>query len=123
MKKTVIRVIALTLVAIMMIGTLAACANRLSGEYSSNYEVAGQSITTTYKFKGKNVEIETKTVFLGNINTEKTEATYEINENADGTLEITFFFEENGETSTKTYTFEKEDEYIKIGGSQYNKNK
>ena len=122
MKKTVLKVIALTLVAIMMVGTLAACAKTLSGEYSSTYEVAGQSITTTYKFKGKNVEIETKTVFLGNINTEKTEATYEINENADGTLEITFFFEEDGETDSKTYTFEEEDEYIKIGGSQYNKN-
>ena len=121
MKKTLVRVLAFALVAVMLVCTLASCGKKLSGEYVGEIEILGQSASVTYKFSGKNVDIITKTTILGQVNTETVEATYEIVENDDGTMEITFTTEVDGKEESNTVTFEEGDGYIKLGGVQYNK--
>jgi uncharacterized lipoprotein YehR (DUF1307 family) len=121
MKKTLVRVIALALVTVMLVCALASCSKTLSGEYSAEVEILGQKASVTYKFSGNDVEVTTKTTILGQVNTETEEATYEIVENEDGTMEITFSVEEDGEIKTNTVTFEEGEDYIKLGGIQYNK--
>ena len=97
MKKTLVRVLAFALVAVMLVCTLASCGKKLSGEYVGEIEILGQ------------------------VNTETVEATYEIVENDDGTMEITFTTEVDGKEESNTVTFEEGDGYIKLGGVQYNK--
>lgn len=116
MKKTV-RIAALMLVLVMTVFVLASCGNKPKGEYTAKVEIAGQSVETTYDFGGKNYTCTVKTTFLGTVNTEVTEGTYEIIEAEDGTLEIALTIDDK----TSTFTYEKADEYIKIGGVQYNK--
>lgn len=116
MKKTV-RIAALMLVLVMTVFVLASCGNKPKGEYTVKVEIAGQSVETTYDFGGKNYTCTVKTTFLGTVNTEVTEGTYEIIEAEDGSLEIALTVDDK----TSTFTYEKADEYIKIGGVQYNK--
>ena len=58
--KTMIKVMAVALLAVMMCTVLASCTT-ISGTYSATYESEGflglgaGSYTTTYEFKGKNV--------------------------------------------------------------------
>jgi len=113
------RIISTLLVCALLVGcmlTLVACGNILNGTYSDKTEFMGQSVETSYTFKGKNVTIEVKTVLGGKVESESIEGTYKI----DGD-EITFTLEEDGETKTETFTFEKGDDYIKIAGIKYTK--
>ena len=113
------RIISTLLVCVLLVGcvlTLASCGTRLSGTYSAESEIMGQSIETSYTFKGKNVTVEVKTTVLGVVNSESVEGTYEI----DGD-EITFTMEKDGETESQTVTFEKGDDYIKLAGVKYTK--
>ena len=121
MRKTLVRVITLALVAVMLVCALASCSKTLSGEYTSEIEIAGQKASVTYKFSGNDVTVITKTTILGQVNTEEVEGTYEIVENEDGTMEIKFTREVDGKPETNTLTFEEGEDYIKIGGVQYNK--
>lgn len=117
------KIISAILVCVLLVGcmfTLASCGNKPSGAYEATVEVLGQKVTTTYDFGGKKVEITIKTTVLGSVNTETSEAKYEINETSDG-LEITFITEVDGEEKSQTYTYEKGDGYIKIGGVEYTK--
>lgn len=114
------RILSVFLACVLLVGcvfALASCGNKPSGAYEGKLEILGQSSTVTYDFGGSKVEITTKTTILGTVNTESEECKYEINETDDG-LEITFTYEDD---ETATFTYEKGDDYIKIGGIQYNK--
>ena len=123
MKKTFIKVITLTLVAIMLVCSLASCGKKVeSGSYEAEIEVLGQSWNVTYTFKGSKVEAVNKITLLGNVTTETAEGKYEIVENDDGTMEITFEFEEENDSfENKTVTYTEGDGYIELGGVKYNK--
>ena len=122
MKNTLIKLLAVAVVAVMLVATLASCGKSLSGAYSSKIELLGQSWDVTYTFKGSKVEAVSKATLLGKVTTEESVGEYEIIENADGSLEIKIDFEdENSLFRDGTYTLEQGDDYIKIGGVQYNK--
>ena len=123
MKKTFIKVLTLTLVAIMLVCSLASCGKKVeSGSYEAEIEVLGQSWNVTYTFKGSKVEAVNKITFLGNVSTETAEGKYEIVENDDGTMEITFEFEEENDSfENKTVTYKEGEGYIELGGIRYNK--
>lgn len=110
------------LVMVMLVCSMAACGKSLSGSYESEVELLGQSWNVTYTFKGKNVEAVSKVTILGNVQNTTSTGTYELVENADGTMEITIDFENETDLfKDGTFTFEEAEEYIKIGKSQYNK--
>ena len=116
--------LSVVLVCAMLFGcviSLASCGNKPSGKYQNKVELLGQSVTTTYNFKLSKVIVTVETEVLGSIDTEETEYKYKVNKKDDGTLSIDFTGEVDGEEKTQTYTFEKGDDYIKIGGVQYNK--
>lgn len=120
---TMKRIISTLLVCVLLLGcvlTLASCGKMLSGTYSNKAELFGQSVETSYTFKGNKVTAEVKTTIAGNVNTTTKEGKYAIE---DG--EITFTFEEDGEEKSETYTFEEGEKndvkYIKIAGVQYDK--
>lgn len=122
MRNTVKKVLVLALVAIMLVGSFAGCGKSLSGSYEAKIEFLGQSWNVTYTFSGKKVEAVSKITILGAVDTTTCVGTYEITENADGSLEITFDYEEESDLfKDGTYTLTETDEYIKIGESQYNK--
>jgi len=122
MKKLSKKVLALALVAVMMLGCLAGCGKTISGSYEAKLEFLGQSWNVTYTFSGKKVEAVSKVTILGNVKNETSTGTYEITETADGSLEITFDFEEETDLfKDSTYTFVQEESYIQIGDSQYSK--
>lgn len=122
MKNTLIKLLSIALVALMLVATLVSCGKSLSGAYSSKIELLGQSWDVTYTFKGSKIEAVSKATLLGKVTTEEAFGEYEITENADGSLEIEIDFEdENSLFRDGTYTLEKGEDYIKIGGVQYNK--
>ena len=108
------KILSVVLACALLVGclfTLASCGG-VSGSYSAELSVLGQSASTTYDFHGSKVDIITKTTILGNINTETVEASYKVD--GDEIIITT------GDKSN-TYTFEKGDGYIKIAGVQYTK--
>ena len=120
------RIISAVLVCVLLVGcmfALASCGKTLSGKYSADaFGVAG----TSYEFSGKKVDI--KFTVLGFEKTVSGE--YEIAENDDGELEITFTFasdEEDADDFKGTHSFSEGEEdgvkYIKIGGIKYKKAK
>lgn len=123
MKKTFVKILSLALIAVMMVCVFTGCAKKVpSGSYSAELEAMGQSWKVTYTFKGGKVEAENKITFLGKVNTETSTGTYEIKENDDGTMEITFDFEE--ETSAfkdGTVIYEEGEDFIKLAGVKYTK--
>jgi major membrane immunogen (membrane-anchored lipoprotein) len=118
--KNMIRIASVALVCVMLVCMLASCGNKPYGAYEAKVELFGQSVSTTYDFKGSNVEITVKTTVLGTVNTEVSEAKYEIHETADG-LEITFITEKDGEEQKSTYTYKKGEGFIKIADVEYTK--
>lgn len=116
--KTTVRVVALMLVLTMTVFMFAACGNKPSGEYYAKVEVMGQSSETTLKFSGNKVTTTTNTTIAGYTTTETSEGTFEIVENDNGDLQIVVTVD--GEKSP-AISYEKGDDYIKIGGVQYNK--
>lgn len=123
MKKTFIKILTLTLIAVMLVCSLASCGKKVSsGSYEAEIEVLGQSWNVTYTFKGNKVEAVNKITLLGNVNSETAKGKYEIVENADGSMEITFKFEEeNNSFKNKTVTYKEGDGYIELGGVKYTK--
>ena len=122
MKKTMLKLAAVMLAVVMMTAIFASCAKTLSGSYQADASLFGQGVDVTYTFSGSKVTVTSKVTLLGTVNTEEIEGTYEIVENEDGSMEITFDFEE--ETATLrdgTYTFSEGEDYIKIAGVQYGK--
>ena len=122
MKNYLKKIVTTALVMVMLVCSMAACGKSLSGSYESEVELLGQSWNVTYTFKGKNVEAVSKVTILGNVQNTTSTGTYELVENADGTMEITIDFENETDLfKDGTFTFEEAEEYIKIGKSQYNK--
>ena len=122
MKKTLVRVLTLTLVAVMLVTMLASCGKKLSGSYESEVSILGQSYNITYTFSGSKVDVVSKLTLLGKVTTTEYAGEYEIAEKDDGTMEITFTFEQDDDTvKSGTYVFEEGETFIKIGAVQYNK--
>ena len=114
--------LALTLTAVLLVCTLISCGKTVSGTYASEIDVLGQKWEVTYKFSGKNVEAESKATILGQVNSKTAKGTYEITENDNGTMEITFNFEEETDIfKNKTLTFSEGEDYIKLAGIKYEK--
>ncbi len=123
MKKTFLKVLTISLVAVMLVCTLASCAKTVpAGSYDAQIEIFGQKWTVTYTFKGNKVEAVNKATVLGNVKTETVEGKYKITENSDGSMEITFEFEKETDLfKNETVTFEEGEGYIKLGLVTYNK--
>lgn len=126
--KTMTRVVAVALVAVIMTMMLASCGNTLSGTYEAETElnliIVKTTVKYTYEFKGKNVTLTTAST-TGSTTTTKTQSgTYEINEDK---ITITWTQDvetgENGDGTVKsgTYDFAKGDGYIVIGELKLNK--
>ena len=114
MKKS-IRILAVAMVALMLCMALVSCGKTLSGEYSADGGILGE---TTYSFSGKKVEISYKSI-LGTVTT--IDAEYEIE---DDKITITLPEDEDDEDAKKlggTFAFEETDDGIKIGVIEYKK--
>ena len=122
MKKMLLKVLTLSLVAVMLACVLASCGKMIIGSYETQTELLGQKVTVTYTFKFNKVEAVSKTTILGQVNSETVEGTYKITENGDGSMEITFDFEKETDLfKNETVTFEEGEDYIKLGLVQYDK--
>ncbi len=117
------KILALTLVLVMMVCVFASCGKKLSGSYEGKINIGVAEWTVTYTFSGSKVNVERKaTTILGTVDTVEYAGTYEIAEADDGKMEITFTFETEDDTiKSGTYTFEEGESFIKIGIAQYNK--
>ena len=122
MKKS-IRILAVALIAVMLCVCLASCGNTLKGEYESKLGALGL-IRNTMEFEGENVTVK---YWVSDIAVTTVEGTYTIKDD-----KITFdFVDESGvehkdakdflATLTGELTFEKGDDYVKIGGVEYTK--
>ena len=116
--KTVLKVMAVALLAVMMCAVLASCGTTLKGTYSAETKVLLLDVKYSYEFEGKNVTVKTETEvpLIGTVVNSQT-GTYEIKDD-----KITFTW---GETEAKDnatvvengpFDFEKGKDYIKIGG-------
>ena len=123
MKKTIIKIVALSLVAIMMCVALASCGKTISGTYAGKADAFGLvGASITYKFSGKKVAITATANVFGFEKTVESDGTYEITEKDDGSLAITFTFEDKDAKSySGTVSYEKTDDGIKLGGIEYKK--
>ena len=118
MKKSVIKIIAFTLLAVALCVALVSCGKTLSGEYGAEMNLGIGKIEVVYNFKGSKVEATVKTTsLLGQVETKTVEGKYEINED-----EITFTWEDETEgVDGGTFTFEETENGIKIGLVEYKK--
>ena len=112
------RIISTILVCVLLLGcvfTLASCSKVLMGTYELDAVVGG----VTYDFKLTKVTITAEV--LGQ--SKSIEGKFKISENDKGETQITFTFEdeENAKDYSGTFSFEKGDDYIKIGGTKYTK--
>jgi len=117
------KILAVSLVAVMMLALLTACGLSVkAGSYEAELSLFGQKYGVTYKFSGSKVEAEAKLTLFGTVNTTTAKGSYKLAENSDGSMEITLDFEtENDIFKDGTVVFEQGEEYIKLGGVQYNK--
>ena len=114
--KTMLKIVAVTLLAVMMCTMLASCTT-ISGKYSGSMKVLLVYVKYTYEFKGNNVTLTTTTPvpFIGDIVNTQT-GTYEIK---DDQITFTWDTSENKDGATVVesgpFKFEKGSDYIKIG--------
>ena len=90
------KIISTILVCVLLLGcvfTLASCSKTVSGTYEGKIDIGLASYAVTYTFSGKKVTAVSK-LTVGVVVSEEAKGTYEITENEDGTMEITFDFEE-----------------------------
>ena len=121
MKKNIVRVLALVLIAAALCTVFASCGKTLSGKYTGKLDLLLASYTVTYNFSGSKVTVTKTGEILGQSKTTEITGKYEITENDNG-MEITFTFETaDDDIKSGTQSFEEGDGYIKIGGVQYNK--
>lgn len=118
MKKSVLKVVALLMIAIVACTALVSCGKKLSGTYEANVVVAEVS----YKFSGSKVTLTVDPIIGDDV---VIEGKYEIDEEA-GEIKFTFDSEEEeAETygGTQDFSEGEEDgkEYIKIGLVKYEK--
>ncbi len=128
--KTMTKVVAVALVAVIMCMMLASCGNTISGSYFRTYENEGLfgwgagSYTTTFEFSGKKVTKITDATIGSKTETKTQTGTYELTD--DG--KIVFTWDKDVETSDgqssvskETYSFDKGDGFILIDGNKYEK--
>lgn len=128
--KTMTRVVAVALVAVMMCMVLASCGNTISGSYSRTYEDNGLfgwgagTYTTTYEFSGKKVTKITDATIGNKTETKTQTGVYELTD--DG--KIVFTWDKDVQTgdgqssvSKETYAFDKGDGFILIDDKKYEK--
>ncbi|MBR7112088.1 MAG: hypothetical protein IKC75_04115 [Clostridia bacterium] len=116
MMKTFARILALTLVAVMLCGTLAACGGVPSGEYYAGDKDTTKSYTL-YSFSGSKVTFSTY-VLGEKIDSATLEGKYKV----DGDEIIFTWIDANGKETTDTKAFAKnEDGTLKIGLLTYTK--
>ena len=121
MKKTM-RVLALVLALAAVLVVFASCGKTISGTYEAEVDAIVMKYTATYEFSGSKVNITKKATVLGSVSTTEIEGKYEITENDDGSMEITFELEsEDDQIKSGTFAFEEGEDYIKIGLVTYNK--
>ena len=118
MKKTILKVVALMLVAVIACATLVSCGKKLSGTYEANLLVAEVS----YDFSGSKVTVTVDPI-LGDDTV--LEGKYEIDEDA-GEIKFTFEDEsDDAKTYGGTHDFSEGEEdgkaYIKLDGVKYEK--
>ena len=123
MKRSV-RILAVALALLMVTFVFASCGKTIKGTYEA--EIDGGLLgkyTATYEFSGNKVTVTRKTTnLLQQVETKTYNGTYEITENDDGTMEITFSFgEETDVLKNGTVTFEQGDGFIKLAGVKYEK--
>ena len=126
--KTMTRVVAVALVAVMMCMVLASCGNTISGKYEAEKEINMVIFKTTvkysYEFKGKDVTLTTSWT-TGSETTSKTQSgTYEINEDKitiTWTQDVETGEDGDGTVKSGTYEFSKGDDFIYIGDLKLNK--
>ena len=119
--KKLVRVLSLTLVAVMLCATLASC-GKVSGAYAAELDLGVASGKVTYDFGafGKvAMTVEGDTIFT-DAKSKTYEGKYEITEKEDGKMEITFTFEdENDDTKTyggtQAFAIDKDNDTVKIG--------
>ncbi len=105
------KIISASLVCLLLVGmvlVLASCGNKLSGTY--------EGPISTYEFK-RNGDFVRKSGAVS------VSGTYEIEENDDGDLTITFFYgeDEDDDKDGIPQSFEKGDDFIRISGVKYEK--
>lgn len=121
MKKTFIRIAAFILIAAALCTVFASCNKTISGKYTGEVNILLASYTVTYNFSGSKVTVTHTGTLLGASSTTTIEGKYSISENDNG-MEITFTYDtEDDVVEGGTYSFEKGDDYIKIGGVKYTK--
>ena len=117
MKKTILKIVALSLVAVMICALLVSCGTTLSGTYSAKIDVGVAESETSYKFSGKKVTVTTTAGVAGFEKTVELDGTYKIEDD-----KITFTFEgEDANSYSGTVPFEKTEDGIKIAGVEYKK--
>ncbi len=126
--KTMTRVVAVALVAVMMCMMLASCGNTISGKYEAEKEINmilfKTTVKYTYEFKGKDVTLTTAWTTGSETTTKTQNGTYEINEDK---ITITWAEDvqtgEDGDGTVKsgTYEFSKGDDFIYIDGLKLTK--
>ena len=117
------KVLSLVLVVAMVCVLFASCGKTISGTYKGEVDAFGLAgAEVVYKFSGNKVNVKATASILGFEKTVESDGTYEITENEEGALEITFTFEdEDAEKYSGTFSFSEGDDYIKIGGAKYEK--
>ena len=123
--KKVVRILALTLVAVTLCAALASC-SKISGKYSAelNLGVAKSKVTYDFGIFGKvKVTVTGEAVLVGS-STTTYEGKYKITKNDDDTKTITFTFEDEDANTYKgdhSFAVDKENDAIKIDGISYTK--
>ena len=123
MKKSVLKLVAVLMIAIIACAALTSCSKKISGSYKGEINILVASYEVVYDFSGSKVTVthQVKSL-LGNADPVEVEGTYEITETADGDLEIAFEFEkEDDVVKSAKYDFEEGEDYIKINKIKYTK--
>ena len=118
--KNITKILALVLVLSMVCVVFASCGKTISGTYTLDATAEAFDLktgaVTTYKFSGNmyTCPVETYLASKEPQTTETTEGTYEITEDDDGKLQISFTKKGSDDASTPVF-FEQKDESITIG--------
>lgn len=121
--KKALKIITFIMATLLVCTVFASCGTVVIGKYTG--QLGGNLIGTkaTYNFKaGGKVTITVSVTLLGTVSSDSYDGTFRLAKADDGTQSITFTFTDSEATEySGTYTFEKGDGYIKLGGVTYTK--
>ena len=122
MKKSLVKVFALALVAVMLVSSLVSCGGDLEGTYSAQITPLGQSWKVSYTFSGNKVDAVAELTLFGNVTKLTATGTYELTQDENGNSRIVLDFEEENERfKDGNFNFQKGKDFIWISGTQYHK--